>query len=129
MARIKLYQLAHSRSGDKGEITNISLFSYREEDYEQLCLQVTGEAVKKHFGAMVRGNVDRYELPDLQALHFVLHGTRPGGVAAALDLDAHGKSLSWALLQMEIETAEDGPGDKHEGRADGRHQKLGGEEY
>lgn len=129
MARIKLYRLAHSRSGDKGEITSISLFPYREEDYDRLCRQVTGEAVKRHFGAIVRGRVDRYELPDLQALHFVLHGTRPGGVAAALDLDAHGKSLSWALLQMEIETAEDGPEIDREGRADGKHQEHGGEEY
>ncbi len=129
MARVKLYQLAQSRSGDKGEITSISLFPYRGKDYDQLRQQVTGEAVKRHFGAMVSGSVDRYELPDLQALHFVLHGTRPGGVAAALDLDAHGKSLSWALLQMEIETAEDSPEINREDWADGKHQEHGGEEY
>ena len=106
MTRVKLYELAHSRAGDKGEITSISLFPYREEDYELLLKQVTGDAVKKHFGSLVTGEVQRYELPNIKALHFVLQGTRPGGVAAALDLDVHGKSLSWALLQMEIESSE-----------------------
>ncbi len=102
MSRMKLLQLAHSRSGDKGEITSLSLIPYREEDYDFLVEQVTAEAVKKHFGALLSGKVERYELQKIKALHFVLHGTRPGGVAAALDFDAHGKSLSWALLQMEV---------------------------
>jgi len=103
MAGKKLYELAHSRAGDKGETTTLSLFSYRDEDYELLKQQVTGEAVKQFFGAIVTGPVERFELEQICALHFVLHGTRPGGVAAALELDAHGKSLSWALLQMELE--------------------------
>ncbi len=105
MPRIKLVKLAHSRAGDKGEITSISLFPYRDEDYDRLLKHVTGDAVKKHFGSLVTGAVERYELANIKALHFVLHGTRPGGVAAALDLDAHGKSLSWALLEMDIESS------------------------
>ncbi len=102
MAGKKLYELAHSRAGDKGETTTLSLFPYRDEDYDFLKQQVTGKAVKEHFGPMVIGPVERYELEKIKALHFVLHGTRQGGVAAALELDAHGKSLSWALLQMEV---------------------------
>jgi hypothetical protein len=105
LAKVKLYEIAHSRSGDKGEITNLSLIPYEDKDYGLLKEQVTEEAVKAHFGKIVTGKVVRYELEILKAFNFVLYGTRPGGVAAALDFDAHGKSLSWALLEMEIEQA------------------------
>ncbi len=106
MSRRKLFEIAHSRSGDKGEVTNISLIPYRDEHYHLLKARVTAAAVKEHFGPIVSGEVVRYELETLKAFNFVLYGTRPGGVAAALDLDAHGKSLSWALLQMEVDLTE-----------------------
>ncbi len=99
----KLHEIAHSRAGDKGDITNVSLFPYRPEHYALLREQVTAAAVKAHFGDMVRGEVLRYEVPSIQGLNFVLHGTRSGGVSSAPDLDAHGKSLSFGLLEMEIE--------------------------
>jgi hypothetical protein len=103
MSRIKLYELAHARSGDKGEVTNISLIPYQEEDYDLLAKKVTAEKVKEHFAEITAGEVIRYDMDKLKAFNFVLKGTRPGGVGAALDLDPHGKSLSWALLEMEIE--------------------------
>ena len=103
MKKVKLYEIAHGRAGDKGEITNISLFPYNGKHYDLLRKQVTARAVKAHFGDMVRGEVLRYEVPSIQGLNFVLHGTRSGGVSSAPDLDAHGKSLSFGLLEMEIE--------------------------
>lgn len=101
--KIKLYDVAHSRAGDKGEITVVSLFSYNESDYELLEERVTPEIVKKHFEGLVSGEVTRYEVPSIKGFNFVLYGTRPGGVASALDLDAHGKSFSSALLELEID--------------------------
>ncbi|WYQ42876.1 hypothetical protein NST67_02435 [Bacillus sp. FSL W7-1321] len=97
-----LYKIAHARAGDKGEQTTVSLFLYDERFYENVRQQITAAAVKQHFRRLASGSVDRYELPQLAALHFVIHGTRLGGVAAALDFDAHGKSLSWYLLEMEV---------------------------
>ncbi|TSB46531.1 AtuA-related protein [Alkalicoccobacillus porphyridii] len=99
----KLYELAHARSGDKSELTTVSLFLYDESLYSKIESQITESTVKQHFAHIAQGKVDRYELPQLAALHFVLHQTRPGGVGAALDFDAHGKSLSWYLLEMEVE--------------------------
>ena len=110
MKKVKLYEIAHSRAGDKGEITNISLFPYAEEHYDLLREQVTARAVKAHFGEMVRGEVVRYEIPSIQGLNFVLYGTRMGGVSSALELDAHGKSLSFGLLEMEVDLTEAGNG-------------------
>jgi hypothetical protein len=103
LSRIKLYELAHARSGDKGEVTNISLIPYKEDDYDLLAIKVTAEKVKEHFAEITTGEVIRYDMAKLKVFNFVLKGTRPGGVGAALDLDPHGKSLSWALLEMEIE--------------------------
>jgi hypothetical protein len=103
LSRIKLYEIAHSRAGDKGEVTNISLIPYDEKHYELLKEQITENVVRDHFGELATGKVDRYELEGIGALNFVIYGTRPGGVAAALDFDVHGKSLSWALLEMEVE--------------------------
>ncbi len=102
MAICKLHEIAHSRSGDKGEITNISLIPYKEDHYKLIKEQITETAVKEHFGEIVTGKVVRYEIETLKVFNFVLYGTRVGGVAAALEFDAHGKSLSWALLEMEI---------------------------
>jgi hypothetical protein len=106
--KIKLYELAHARAGDKGEITNISLFPYRDDHYLLLRDQVTAEAVRDYFGELVKGEVRRYEIESLKGFNFVLYGTRPGGVSSALDLDAHGKSLSFTLLELEIECDDDG---------------------
>jgi hypothetical protein len=103
MRRVKLYELAHARAGDKGEITNISLFPYDDAHHDLLAQQVTAERVAVAFAEVVSGEVVRYDVPGVRGFNFVLHGTRPGGVAAALHLDTHGKALSFALLELEIE--------------------------
>ncbi len=99
---MKLYDLAHSRTGDKGNISNVSLIAYNSEDFEKLRRHVTAERVKKHFAGIVHGEVQRYELPQLYALNFVMQDALGGGVTRTLALDIHGKSLSSALLAMEI---------------------------
>ncbi len=101
----KLYQLAHCRAGDKGNTTILSLIAYRAEDFPLLREQVTVQTVKQHLKGIVRGELTRYELPRLWALQFVGRDALGGGVTTSLALDAHGKSLSSALLEMEIETA------------------------
>ena len=97
-----LRELAHSRTGDKGDTSNVSLIAYQSADYPLLVRYVTAERVREHFGGIVRGEVTRYELPRLGALNFVMEGALGGGVTRSLALDAHGKSLSSALLSMEI---------------------------
>ena len=99
---MKLRALAHSRSGDKGDISNIALVAYRADDYGRLVRQVTAERVRDHFGDVAQGEVTRYELPLIGALNFVLRGTLGGGVTRSLALDAHGKSLSSALLDLDL---------------------------
>ena len=99
---MKLRSIAHSRSGDKGSVANISLIAYDPHGYPRLVREVTADRVKAWFGPLVEGRVDRYELPALGALNFVLHGVVGGGVTRTLALDAHGKSFSSALLEMEI---------------------------
>ncbi|MGH3756898.1 AtuA-related protein [Actinophytocola sp.] len=98
-----LHEIAHARAGDKGEITNICVFPYRDEDYPLLVELLTAERVAAHFAGIVTGEVLRYEVPTVCGLNFVLHGTRPGGVSAALELDAHGKSLSYGLLLIDLD--------------------------
>lgn len=100
---MKLRDIAHSRAGDKGDISNLSLIAYRLEDYPLLEQQVTAERVKAHFAGVVHGEVQRYLLPQLGAMNFVMHAALGGGVTRSLALDAHGKSLSSALLDIEIE--------------------------
>lgn len=100
---VLLHEIAHARAGDKGEITNICVFPYDDEDYARLREQLTASRVKEHFAGVVSGDVERYEVPSVCGLNFVLHGTRAGGVSAAVELDAHGKGLSYGLLLMEIE--------------------------
>lgn len=100
---MKLRELAHSRTGDKGNISNISVIAYREADYPILLERVTAERVKTFFADIVKGEVVRYELPQLAALNFVLYDALAGGVTRSLALDKHGKSLSSALLEMELE--------------------------
>jgi hypothetical protein len=99
----KLYDLAHARAGDKGNTSILSLIAYRPEDFALLRERVTVDAVKKHFAGVIKGNVTRYELPGLGALQFVGEDALAGGVTTSLAIDAHGKSLSSALLEMEIE--------------------------
>ena len=99
---MKLREIAHSRTGDKGNISNISLIAWHPEDYAMLAEQVTAEKVKAWFGDIVQGEVIRYELPELGALNFVMHKALGGGVTRSLVLDMHGKGLSSALLDMPI---------------------------
>ena len=99
----KLREIAHSRTGDKGNTSNISVIAYDEKDFALLRAQVTRERVKALFKGVVEGEVKRYELPNIAALNFVMTNALGGGVTRSLALDAHGKSLSSALLEMEIE--------------------------
>jgi hypothetical protein len=104
---VKLRTIAHSRSGDKGAIINISLIAFHERDYPRLVRHVTAQRVKAHFADLIDGEVIRYELPCIGALNFVLSGVIDGGVTRTLALDAHGKSLSSALLELEIPNEND----------------------
>ena len=97
-----LRDIAHSRAGDKGDISNISVIAYDLKDYALLEKNLTTERVKAHFAGVVQGDVVRYELPHLGALNFVMQHALGGGVTRSLALDAHGKSLSGAMLGMEI---------------------------
>ena len=99
----KLYDLAHARAGDKGNTRILSLIAYRAEVFALLRERVTPEAVKRHFAGIIKGEVVRYELPALSALQFVGQDALGGGVTTSLAIDAHGKSLSSALLEMEID--------------------------
>ena len=107
MAQIELFYLAHSRTGDKGDSQTMSLIPYRAQDYALIERQVTAEAVRRHFGKLVRGNVTRYELPNLHAFNFVLEETLQGGVNDSLNLDTHGKTRSAVLLAMLIDVPDD----------------------
>ena len=107
---MKLRELAHSRSGDKGDISNISVIAFDEADYAFLAEHVTADNVAAHFGDVITGTVTRYELPHLGALNFVLTGALGGGVTRSLALDAHGKSLSSALLEFELPDQWPAPG-------------------
>ncbi|SDQ97490.1 AtuA-related protein [Flagellimonas zhangzhouensis] len=100
---MKLKDLAHSRTGDKGDIINISVIAYNEKDYPTLEKLVTVEAVKKFLGETVQGEVIRYEVPNLGAMNFVMQKALRGGVTRSLRLDKHGKSLSSILLEMPLE--------------------------
>ena len=99
---MKLWEIAHSRTGDKGNISNISLIAYEPKDYDMLREKVTPEKVKSCFNGIVKGDVVRYELPNIYALNFVMYDALGGGVTRSLSLDMHGKSLSSYLLDMEI---------------------------
>ena len=99
---MKLYELAHSRTGDKGNISNVSLIAYNPADYEMLKEKVTAEKVKEHFKGIVKGKVIRYELENIYAMNFVMYEALGGGVTRSLSVDMHGKGLSSYLLDMEI---------------------------
>jgi len=99
---MKLWDIAHSRTGDKGNISNVSLIAYDIKDYELLKEKVTTEVVKEWFKEIVKGEVVRYELPQLGAMNFVMYEALGGGVTRSLALDKHGKSLSSYLLDIDI---------------------------
>ncbi len=99
---MRLYEIAHSRAGDKGNTLTLSLIPYNEEDYTFLCEVLTVEKVREHFEEIVKGEIIRYEMPNISSLLFVCEHALDGGVTTSLVMDAHGKSLSYALLQMEI---------------------------
>ena len=107
MKRVPLVQLAHARSGDKGDSANIGVVAYDAEIYPLLVDTLTADVVKRHFGTWVRGAVERYELPNLHALNFVLHGALDGGGTVSLRTDAQGKVLSAALLRLEVEVPDE----------------------
>ncbi len=99
----RLVEVAHARSGDKGDTANVGLIARRPEYYPILVREVTPERVAEHFRGMLTGGVERFELPNLHALNFLLHGALGGGGTVSLKTDAQGKTLSTALLRMEIE--------------------------
>lgn len=106
-----LRDIAHTRAGDKGNISNISVIAFDIGDYPLLEQQVTAERVRAHFADIVQGEVLRYALPALGALNFVLHSALAGGVTRSLALDAHGKALSSAILSLEIKNSHPPQGD------------------
>jgi hypothetical protein len=99
---MKLYEIAHSRAGDKGNISTLSLIPYDENDFEKLCQVVTVDKVKRHLKDIVSGDIIRYEMPNVSSLLFVCYDALMGGVTTSLAIDTHGKALSYALLEMEI---------------------------
>jgi methylglutaconyl-CoA hydratase len=115
MPRVLLLDLAHARSGDKGDTANVGVLAYDPQDYPLLRNVLTPERVKAHFGALVKGEVERFELPHLSALNFLLHGALGGGGTVSLMTDAQGKVFSTALLRMEVEVS-DAVADRVRGR-------------
>lgn len=99
---MQLRDIAHSRAGDKGDISNISVIAYRIEDYALLERELTAERVRAHFAGVVQGEVVRYALPQLGALNFVMQRALGGGVTRSLALDAHGKALSGVMLGIKL---------------------------
>ena len=97
-----LRDIAHTRAGDKGNVSNISVIAYEPKDYPLLEKHLTADRVKQHFADLVQGDVQRYALPAIGALNFVMHNALAGGVTRSLALDAHGKTLSSAMLSLEI---------------------------
>jgi hypothetical protein len=103
MARVQLACIAHARSGDKGDTANVGLIALRPEFYPVIAEQVTAARVKKHFEGICLGQVERFDLPNLGALNFLLHQSLDGGGTLSLKADAQGKTYSAAMLRMEIE--------------------------
>ena len=101
--KIALVQIAHARSGDKGDTANIGIIAYHDRHYPILVREVTAARVKAYFGGLVKGDVERFELPNLAALNFLLHEALGGGGTLSLRIDAQGKTLGAALLNMQIE--------------------------
>lgn len=108
--KIELTKLAHARSGDKGDTANVGVIAFKDEIYPILVREVTKEKVKEHFGEIVKGEVERFELPNLKALNFLLHESLGGGGTLSLMTDAQGKTFSTALLRMKIELTDEEAG-------------------
>ena len=107
MAQLKLIHLAHARSGDKGDTANVGLIALKPEYYPILAEQVTAARVKEHFKEICFGEVERFEVPNLEALNFLLHNSLDGGGTISLKTDAQGKTYSAALLRMEVEVSDE----------------------
>lgn len=99
----QLLEIAHGRSGDKGDAANIGIIAYDDKGYEVIKKELTVDRVKKHFEGICFGDVERYELPNLRALNFLLHNTLGGGGTVSLKHDAQGKTLAAALLRIEVD--------------------------
>jgi hypothetical protein len=102
-ARLRIHDIAHARAGDKGDISNISVWVYDPGDYPLLKRHLTAERVKAAFPRLIRGEVLRYELDRLYGLNFVLHHALEGGVNRSMNLDSHGKSFSYLILALELD--------------------------
>ena len=107
MAAVKLVELAHARSGDKGDVVNIGVIAHEPEHYRLLAEALTAGRVQEHFGDMVHGKVERYDLPNLHALNFVLPRALGGGGTVSLMMDAQGKVFSTALLRMDVDVPDE----------------------
>lgn len=107
MKTVRLYALAHARSGDKGDTVNVGVIARRPEFYPLLKQRLTPARVRRHFGSMVHGRVERFELPNLNALNFLLHGALDGGGTMSLMTDAQGKTFSTAMLRMRLRIGDD----------------------
>lgn len=105
--RVQLTKLAHARSGDKGDTANVGLMALLDEYYPLLVREVTAARVKQHFKGICKGEVERFELPNLSALNFLLHESLGGGGTLSLMTDAQGKTFSTALLRMEIDVSDE----------------------
>lgn len=103
MPKVQLKDIAHARSGDKGDTVNVGVIAFDPAHYDLLVEELTVERVKEHFGEMVKGEVERFELPNLGALNFLLHNALGGGGTVSLMTDAQGKTFSTALLRLELE--------------------------
>jgi hypothetical protein len=104
MPKVRLNDIAHARSGDKGDTVNVGVIARKPEDYELLKRVLTAERVKEHFGDLVKGEVERFELPNIGALNFLLHEALDGGGTMSLMTDAQGKTFSTAMLRMWVDT-------------------------
>jgi hypothetical protein len=111
MGRLRVFDLAHGRSGDKGDVCNVGLVARDEDAYQILRRELTPARVKEHFGDLVKGEIERYELPNVRALNFVCRGALNGGGTMSLRSDHLGKVMYAWLLRLEIET-EDQDGDR-----------------
>jgi hypothetical protein len=107
MRKLPLYAMAHARSGDKGDGSNVGVLAYDDEGFEILRRWLTPERVKTHFGTIVEGEVERFEMPNLRALNFLLHDSLGGSGSASLKTDAQGKTHAMALLRIEVEVPDD----------------------
>lgn len=107
MKRIPLYAMAHARSGDKGDGSNVGVLAYDARGMEILRDWLTPARVKSHFGDLVRGTVDRYEMPNLHGLNFILHDSLGGSGSASLQTDAQGKTHAQAMLRIVVEVPDD----------------------